>query len=85
MEITGCWSTWTPQQIPENAAILNDICFLDQQTGWIAGIKYTHMEFDTPQHVGVIRHSETPVGSCEVVDDALMGVAPAMRCTWSAT
>lgn len=46
--------TWHTQAIPEHASILNDITFFNESQGWIAGIKFSHMEFDSPQHVGAI-------------------------------
>jgi len=38
-----------------------------------------------PAHVGRNRATDTPVGDCSIVDNALLGVAPALRCTWGMT
>ena len=72
-------TSWEPWAADEN---------FDRETGRITGlpavVSYAEPG-DYPEHVGTIRHSDTPVGRCEIIEDALMGVAPAMRCEFTAT
>jgi hypothetical protein len=72
-------TSWMPYTMDEN---------VDRESGRITGfpaiISYAEAG-DYPTHIGIMRHSDTPVGACEMVPDALLGVAPALRCTWTAT
>jgi hypothetical protein len=53
-------------------------------TGFPATISY-NAGGDYPTWIGVLRHSGERVGECEMVPDALLGVAPALRCSWTRT
>ena len=48
-------NTWLQQQLPANASLLNRIDFVDAQTGWAVGAKFTgYRAGGFPQHVGAI-------------------------------
>jgi hypothetical protein len=70
---------WMPYTEDENYDRENAIV-----TGFPAVISYAEAGA-YPEHVGILRNGDIPVGSCEMIEDALLGVAPAMRCTWGAT
>lgn len=54
-------------------------------TGFPAVISYGDAP-SYPSRIGALRHfDDAPVGTCEIVEGALLGVAPAQRCTFTRT
>ncbi|SPE26649.1 exported hypothetical protein [Candidatus Sulfopaludibacter sp. SbA6] len=49
--------TWSQQQVPANASLLNRIKFVDSQTGWAAGLKLDHYDIMGPEHLGAVYHT----------------------------
>lgn len=73
-------TSWQPYTADENFDRANQ-----RITGFPAIISYTDSG-EYPTHIGTLRHlEERPVGACEVVPNALLGVAPSLRCTWTET
>ncbi len=53
---TNGGTTWSKQVIPTNAAIINDIEFIDELNGWCAGAKMDFVDegSESPSHFGVV-------------------------------
>ena len=50
--------TWTKQSVPNNASILRRMDFVDCDSGWTAGIKFTGYDaFGDPQHTAAVYHT----------------------------
>jgi uncharacterized protein (TIGR03437 family) len=49
--------TWGQQQLPANASLLNRIDFVDSQTGWAVGAKFTGYRGEFAQQAGAIYHT----------------------------
>jgi photosystem II stability/assembly factor-like uncharacterized protein len=51
-------TTWTRQDLPADASILNRIDFIDAQHGWAAGIKFVGYDAGRPQHCAMAYYTE---------------------------
>ena len=51
-------TTWTRQNMPDNASILNRIDFLDAQRGWAVGIKFVGYDATFPKHRAMAYYTE---------------------------
>lgn len=50
--------TWVQQSAPANASILHDVDFIDTQTGWAVGARYTGDDpYGDPEHAAVVYHT----------------------------
>jgi hypothetical protein len=77
----GVPTEWQPYLHDENFDRPNH-----QITGFPAIISYADAAFaEYPVHIGAIGPNDEPVGTCELRANELLGVAPALRCTFGET